>query len=164
MQVASSKGTREPYNISRIVSLLISPEDASSNLTKETTKQFTKFASVNFKWALVQRRQWCFWIIFTYGLFFFYFLFAWQSYDLHLWMLRWNVLTDNAFWSEFLSPCIGFHAKFSPVLYTMCSEGPKMLGFHYWSLGSVKYHRVFCRMQNFRPSSSWESASLKCFS
>ena len=54
---------------------------------------FFHFASALFKWALAQRRQRRFLIKFTNGS-----LFPWLSFNLHLWMARWIVSTDNDFW------------------------------------------------------------------
>ncbi len=68
------------------VSLLFSPEDTASVVSKKNVKfwldcLWNTFPLWNFKWALAQRTQWRFWTLFTYG-----FLFAWYSF---IWHLQW---------------------------------------------------------------------------
>uniref|UniRef100_A0A6Q2X7U1 Uncharacterized protein n=1 Tax=Esox lucius TaxID=8010 RepID=A0A6Q2X7U1_ESOLU len=48
--------------------------------------------------------------LFIYG-----FFFAWQRFNLHLWMQRLTVFTDNCFKEVFLSPCSDFHYRIVSV-------------------------------------------------
>ncbi len=76
------------------VSLLFSPEDTASVVSKKNVKfwldcLWNTFPLWNFKWAFAQRTQWRFWTMFTYG-----FLFAWYSF---IWYLQWFL--EVCFWA-----------------------------------------------------------------
>lgn len=78
----------------------------NSNFNLSSHRAVFHFASVHFRWALVQRRQPGFWIMLTYSFFF----------NLHLWMAQQNVFTDSYFWNV-SEPCSDFHARFMSVFH-----------------------------------------------
>ena len=61
-----------------MVPLLFSLEDAASISDPSDHRTVFHFVSVHFKWALVQRRRQCFWIMFTYGVY----LYLWKTLPL----------------------------------------------------------------------------------
>ena len=88
---------------SRMVPFLFSPDSTTSMTSKKNFFFVFRFVSDHLKWHSAQWRQWCFWIMFIYG-----FIFAWQSFNLHLWVAPWVVFTDNDFWK-----CSWAHAVIS---------------------------------------------------
>lgn len=152
----------------------------NSNFNLSSHRAVFHFASVHFRWALVQRRQPGFWIMLTYSFFF----------NLHLWMAQQNVFTDSYFWNV-SEPCSDFHARFMSVFHAepkdlrdpilifgvvLCAESllqpPRI--FWWWNIQSLFYaHHITDQLpilltyvQNVPPAdvflslnSQWENIS-----
>jgi len=98
-----------------------------SDLDSSDCRTVFHFASVHFKWALVQTKD------------------SNIQHRVHIWFLLlmlelWptflhvtvNCVHRHWFLEVFLSPCSDFHNKFMPVFNSLLPKGPKTTWIHYW--------------------------------